>query len=98
MEWAPSRLLPLSPTEVFTRRSFQPPANTRFYAGVDLHARTLFLVVVDREGQVRCARNLPAAPEPFLRASAPFREGLLVACACRHCWYWLADTCRQEGS
>jgi hypothetical protein len=28
-------------------RYFQPPANTRFYAGVDLYARSLFLVVLD---------------------------------------------------
>src|SRR5262249_52700917 len=77
-------------------RSFTPPAETRFYAGVDLHARALYLVVLDRDGQVRCARNLPAAPEPFLRAVAPFRDGLLVACECVHCWYWLADTCRDH--
>jgi transposase len=78
-------------------RVFTPPANTRFYAGVDLHARALFLVVLDSNGQTCFARNLPAAPEPFLRAVAPFRDGLLVACECMHCWYWLADTCRDEN-
>jgi len=78
-------------------RSFQPPADTRFYAGVDLHARALFLVVLDRDGQTRLSRNLPAAPAPFLQAVAPFRDGLLVACECMHCWYWLADTCRDAG-
>jgi transposase len=78
-------------------RTFQPPAGTRFYAGVDLHARALFLVVLDTDGQVCFARNLPAAPQPFLRAVAPFRDGLLVACECMHCWYWLADTCRDEN-
>ena len=31
-------------------RSFQPPAETRFYAGVDLHARSLFLSILDRDG------------------------------------------------
>ena len=77
-------------------RYFQPPAAVRFYAGVDLHARALFLVVLDADGHTRFARNLPAAPEPFLRAVAPFRDGLLVACECMHCWYWLADTCRDE--
>ena len=61
-------------------RHFQPPAGTRFYAGVDLHARSLSLVILDHDGQTRFGRNLPAAPEPFLRAVAPFRDGLLVAC------------------
>ena len=77
-------------------RSFQPPADTRFYAGVDLHARALYLVVLDHDGQTRFARNLPAQPEPFLRAVEPFTDGLLVACECVHCWYWLADTCRDH--
>src|SRR6516225_3007998 len=78
-------------------RHFQPPANTRFYGGVDLHARSLFLAILDHDGQERFARNLPAAPEPFLRAVQPFREGLVVGCECMHCWYWLADTCRDEN-
>src|SRR5437588_10193892 len=95
MERAPSRLpSPLNP-EAFTMRSFQPPADTRFYAGVDLHARSLYLVVLDRDGQTRFGRNLPAAPDPFLRAVEPFRDGLVVGCECMHCWYWLADTCRD---
>ena len=77
-------------------RSFQPPPNTQFYAGVDLHARSLYLVVLDRDGQLRCGRNLPAQPQPFLHAVQPFRTGLLVACECVHPWYWLADTCRDQ--
>jgi transposase len=77
-------------------RCFQPPADSRFYAGVDLHARSLFLSILDRDGQARFARNLPAAPEPFLKAVEPFREGLVVGCECMHCWYWLADTCREQ--
>lgn len=78
-------------------RTYTPPDTTRFYAGADLHARSLFLAVLDRDGHTVFARNLPAAPGPFLKAVDPFREGLLVACECVHCWYWLADTCRDEN-
>jgi len=77
-------------------RCFQPPTETRFYAGVDLHARSLFLSILDRDGQERFARNLPAAPAPFLKAVGSFRDGLVVGCECMHCWYWLADTCREH--
>jgi transposase len=97
MELARRQLLVPQP-EVFTMRAFSPPHDTRFYAGVDLHARALFLVLLDRDGNIVFARNLPAAPEPFLKAIAPFRDGLLVACECMHCWYWLADTCRDHHS
>jgi transposase len=77
-------------------RTFTPPADTRFYAGVDLHARAAFAVILDQDGKTVFARNLPACPDAFLSAVAPFRAGLLVACECMHCWYWLADTCRDE--
>src|SRR5436309_9256582 len=77
-------------------RCFQPPADTRFYAGVDLHARSLFLSILDRDGRERFARNLTAASAPFLKAVQPFRDGLVVGCECMHCWYWLADTCHEH--
>src|SRR5450755_3867466 len=77
-------------------RFFQPPADVRFYAGVDLHARSLFLVVLDHVGKTRLSRNLAAAPEPFLHAAQPFREAIVVGCECMHCWYWLADLCRDH--
>jgi transposase len=94
---APSRLPSQNPEpEAFTMRCFQPPAGSRFYAGVDLHARSLYVVVLDQGGQARFGRNLPAQPEAFLKAVQPFRDGLLVGCECVHPWYWLADTCRQE--
>jgi len=67
------------------------------YVGVDLHARTLFVCVLDSAGAVRLSRNLPAKPEPFLKAVEPFRPDLLVGCECVHSWYWLADTCTAEG-
>jgi hypothetical protein len=49
-------------------RCFQPPPQTRFYAGVDLHARSLFLAVLDRDGQERFARKAR-------RTSLPERRG-----------------------
>ena len=97
MEEAPRRLPSHHPEPEALMRYFPPPTDTRFYAGVDLHARALFLSVLDRDGQERFARNLPAAPAPFLKAVQPFRDGLVVGCECVHCWYWLADTCRDHG-
>jgi hypothetical protein len=53
MEEAPSRLLSRYPEPEAFLRFFQPPPETRFYAGVDLHARSLFLAVLDRDGHSR---------------------------------------------
>jgi transposase len=68
----------------------------RFYCGVDLHARTMYLCILDADGHVVFDKNLPATGPAFLRAIAPFRDGLVVAVECLFCWYWLADLCAKE--
>jgi transposase len=67
------------------------------YCGVDLHARTMFVHVMDANGVTLFAQNLAASPANFLAAVKPFREGLVVGCECMFAWYWLADLCEDEG-
>ena len=67
------------------------------YCGVDLHTKTMFLCVLDARGEVVLERNTLANPKSFLKAVAPFRDGLVVGCECMFTWYWLADLCEQEG-
>jgi transposase len=68
----------------------------RFYCGVDLHTRSMYLCVLDRSGQVLFHRNLPAQPQRFLDAIAPYRQDLVVCAECMFSWYWLADLCAKE--
>jgi transposase len=68
----------------------------RFYCGVDLHARTMYLCILDHHGRVVYDKNLAAEPDAFLKAVAPFRDDLVVAVECLFCWYWLADLCAKE--
>ena len=66
--------------------------------GIDLHARTMYLCVLDREGRTVLHRNLPCRPEALLAALEPFRDrDLVVGCECLFAWYWLADLCEAEG-
>jgi transposase len=69
----------------------------QFYCGIDLHARSMYVCVLRHDGEMLVHRNMKAAPEPFLKAVAPYREGLVVAVECIFTWYWLADLCVQEG-
>src|SRR5918993_645684 len=69
----------------------------QFYCGIDLHARSMYVCIVNRDGEILVHRNMKAAPEPFLKAVAPYRDGLVVAVECIFTWYWLADLCTQEG-
>jgi transposase len=69
----------------------------QFYCGIDLHARTMYLCVLNQEGEILLHRNMKAGPEPFLQAIAPYREDLVVGVECIFTWYWLADLCTAEG-
>ena len=69
----------------------------RHYCGVDLHARSMYVCVLDREGNVLVSKDIAAAPEPFLELIAPYREDVAVAAECMFTWYWLADLCAREG-
>ena len=46
----------------------------QFYCGIDLHARTMYLCILNQDGEILVHRNMPAGPEPFLKAVAPYRE------------------------
>jgi transposase len=68
----------------------------RFYAGIDLHARTMHLCILDATGTVVRDVNLPCRPDAFLSAVAPFRQDLIVGAECMFGWYWLSDLCQKE--
>ena len=51
----------------------------KFYGGIDLHARALYVCILSHDGETLLHRPMNAAPEPFLKAVAPDREGRVVA-------------------
>jgi transposase len=69
----------------------------KHYCGIDLHARTMFVCIVDQQGQTLLQRNIPTSPAEFRAVIAPFREDLVVSAECVFCWYWLADFCAAES-
>ena len=71
--------------------------NHKHYCGIDLHAKTMYICILDSEGNVLLHRNTPCDPEKFLPAIAPYRDDLVVAVECMFTWYWLADLCGREG-
>jgi transposase len=50
----------------------------RFYCGVDLHARSMYVHVLDANGKTRFEQDLPAGPDAFLHALKPFRKDLAL--------------------
>jgi hypothetical protein len=69
----------------------------QFSGGLDRHARTMYLCVLNQDGEVLRHRHMQAAPAPFLQAIAPYREDRVGCGAGLFTWSWLADLCAQEG-
>jgi transposase len=67
-----------------------------FYCGIDLHARTLYVCILNQEGAILFHRQVKASPEALLKILAPYRDGIVIAVECMFTWYWLADFCAQE--
>ena len=49
------------------------------------------------DGELVLHKNMQAAPAPFRKARAPYRDGLVVAVECLFTGYWLAALWAQEG-
>jgi hypothetical protein len=68
-----------------------------FYCGIDLHARTLYVCILDQAGATLLHRNMTATPEALLKALAPYRDPIVLAAACMLTWYWRADLWVAHG-
>lgn len=69
----------------------------KYYCGIDLHARTMYVCISNREGRIFVHRNIPTKPEHFLEIIKPYQEDLVVAVECMFSWYWLADLCLEQN-
>ena len=70
--------------------------NHPFYCGIDLHARSMHVCILDHDGNVVVDQGIACNPQAFLKLIAPYREGLVVGVESIFCWYWLADLCQEE--
>ena len=68
----------------------------RYYCGIDLHARRMYVCILDSSGEILVHRNGPASPEHFLAVIHPYREDVVVSVECMFTWHWLADLCSRE--
>ena len=69
----------------------------RYYCGIDLHTKMMYVCIMNQAGEVVLHRNLKTDPAAFLKVIAPYREDIVVGVECIFTWYWLADLCAKEG-
>ena len=73
-------------------------STTEFNCGIDLHARQMYVCLMDRDGQKLVHTNIKNNDfDYFLKRMAPYRHDLTVCAECMFGWYWLADACQAAG-
>ncbi len=73
-------------------------STTEYNCGIDLHARQMYVCVMDRQGQKLVHTNVKDNDfDFFLKLVAPYRHSLTVCAECMFGWYWLADACQEAG-
>ena len=68
-----------------------------YYCGIDLHARSLYVCVIDQQGNKCLHENISANPDKLLHLLTPYIGNIVVGVECMHCWYWVADFCQELG-
>ncbi len=67
-----------------------------YYCGIDLHARSLYVCIINHDGETCLHKEIPASPERLLDLLRPFIGDIVVGVECMHCWYWVADFCADN--
>jgi len=68
-----------------------------YYCGIDLHARTMYVCIVDQNGKTLFHENMAVNAELLQRAVQPFLPNIAVAVECIFTWYWIADFCQARN-
>jgi transposase len=69
----------------------------QYYCGIDLHAKSMYLCILNQEGEIVLQRNIRTHSEVFLKTIDRYRKDIVVAVECIFTWYWIADLCAQEN-
>jgi predicted NBD/HSP70 family sugar kinase len=58
----------------------------QFYCGIDLHARSMYVCILNQDGEIVVHRNMKTDPDALLKVIAPYRADLVIAVECVFTW------------
>jgi len=68
-----------------------------YYCGIDLHARILYVCILDQDGNTVLHKEISATPNKLYQLIEPYIGNIVVGVECMHCWYWVSDFCDEIG-
>lgn len=71
--------------------------STLFYCGIDLHARTIYICIMNKDRKILVHRQITNnATDLFLKILQPYKHDLVIGAESTFAWYWLADFCADN--
>jgi len=71
--------------------------NTEYVCGVDLHSTSMYVCVMDREGNIHLHRNMLNNFKYFKSLITKYLGHISVGVESMHSYYWLADKCLENN-
>lgn len=59
----------------------------KHYCGIDLHARNLYVCILEQSGETRVHKNIKAHPDALMKLIMPYLEDLVIGVECIFSWY-----------
>ena len=66
------------------------------YCGIDLHARKMYVCIIDQKGKMKVHQNIKTDPELLFEIIFPFLDDIVIGVECVFCWYWISDLCAEH--
>jgi transposase len=66
------------------------------YCGIDLHARSLYICIINSEGETVLHREIKPSRDTLIEILAPYQDEIVVGSECMDCWYWVSDLCHDN--
>nr|MBC8359826.1 IS110 family transposase [Candidatus Desulfatibia profunda] len=68
----------------------------KYYCGIDLHARKMYVCIIDQKGKTHVHQNIKTDPELLFELVFPYIDDIVIGVECVFCWYWVADLCSEH--
>ncbi len=68
-----------------------------YYCGIDLHARKMYICILDQKGKTIFHKNVKTDAELLFEIIFPYINDIVVGVECVFCWYWVGDLCADHN-
>ena len=57
----------------------------QYYCGIDLHARSIYICIIDQDGQTCVHKEISDSPDKLNQLLEPYLVDIVVGVECMHC-------------